>query len=93
MGAQASWADRSEPPGGGRAAVWLRLAAAPTFVVMALLTGVSGGGAADILCSTAQGASPLNGMALMYALMSAFHSAPWLALLSKRRRLIDAKTA
>jgi hypothetical protein len=27
------------------------------------------------------GASPLGGMAPMYALMSAFHAAPWLKLL------------
>jgi hypothetical protein len=67
------------------AADWLRLAAAPTFAVMALLTGVLGGGPADMLCSSAQAASPLSGMALMYWLMSVFHSAPWLKLLSRRR--------
>jgi hypothetical protein len=60
---------------------WLCLAAAPTFAIMALLTGVFGGGAPDLLCS-AQGASPLGGMVPMYLLMSAFHSAPWLKLIS-----------
>src|SRR5581483_6893275 len=30
-------------------------------------------------------ASPLGGMALMYALMSVFHAAPWLKLISSRR--------
>jgi hypothetical protein len=64
------------------AARGLSLAAAPTFAVMALLTGVFGGGMPDILCSAAQGASPLSGMALMYLLMSAFHLAPWLKLVS-----------
>jgi hypothetical protein len=49
---------------------------------MALLTSVSDGGMPDILCSVAQGASPLSGMAVMYLLMSAFHLAPWLKLVS-----------
>jgi hypothetical protein len=66
------------------AADWLCLAAAPTFAIMALLTGV-GGGPADMLCSAAQHASPLSGMAPMYWLMSAFHLAPWLKLISRRR--------
>ena len=59
------------------AADWLHLAAAPTFAIMALLTGVLGGGSLDALCSNA---SPLSGMVPMYLLMSAFHSAPWLKL-------------
>ena len=66
------------------AADWLCLAAAPTFAIMALLTGV-GGWQADMLCSAAQQASPLSGMVPMYLLMSAFHSAPWLKLISRRR--------
>ena len=56
----------------------LSLAATPTFAAMALLTGVLGGGPLDLLCSAAQHSSPLSGMVLMYALMSAFHSGPWL---------------
>jgi hypothetical protein len=60
---------------------FLHLAATPTFAVMALLTGVLGSGSPDALCSVA-GASPLSGMVPMYLLMSAFHSAPWLKLLS-----------
>jgi hypothetical protein len=67
------------------AANWLALAAAPTFAVMALLTGALGGGAADMLCAAAQDASPLSGMVPMYLLMSAFHSAAWLKLISRRR--------
>lgn len=75
---------------GGNAAAfgvadWLCLAAAPTFAVMALLTTVLGGGQPDLLCSATQDASPLSGMVAMYLLMSAFHSAPWLKLLSRRR--------
>ncbi len=67
------------------AADWLCLAAAPTFAIMALLTGVLGGGRPDILCAATQDASPLSGMVPMYLLMSAFHSAPWLKLISSRR--------
>ena len=64
---------------------WLCLAAAPTFAIMALLTGVLGGGRMAMMCSTAADASPLSGMAAMYLLMSAFHSAPWLRLIFRRR--------
>lgn len=67
------------------AADWLCLAAAPTFAIMALLTGVLGNGQPDVLCSAAHGASPLSGMVPMYVLMSACHSAPWLKLISGRR--------
>jgi hypothetical protein len=67
------------------AAGWLRLAAAPTFAVMAVLTGALGGGPPDMLCSAAPDASPLSGMVPMYLLMSVFHSAPWLKLISNRR--------
>ena len=64
------------------AARWLSLAAAPTFAIMALLTAVLGGGAPDMLCAAAQEAPRLTGMVPMYLLMSAFHSAPWLKLIS-----------
>jgi hypothetical protein len=67
------------------AAGWLSLAAAPTFAIMALLTAVLGGGAPDMLCSAMQQGPPLGGMVPMYVLMSAFHSAPWLKLISRRR--------
>jgi hypothetical protein len=75
--------------GNGRAAApgaadWLCLAAAPTFAAMALLTWASGGDA-DMMCLAAHGVSPLSGMVPMYVLMSAFHSAPWLKLISCRR--------
>ena len=63
----------------------LSLAAAPTFAIMALLTGALDVGPPHTLCSATQHASPLNGMAVMYLLMSAFHSAPWLKLMSRRR--------
>lgn len=65
------------------AAEWLHLMAAPTFAIMALATGLSGDGTMAMLC--AQETSPFGSMAAMYALMSAFHIAPWLKLFSKRR--------
>jgi hypothetical protein len=64
------------------AADWLSLAAAPAFAMMALMT-VWLGGRMDPLCSAA-GASPFSGMVPMYLLMSAFHIAPWLRLISGR---------
>jgi hypothetical protein len=64
-----------------RADRWLSLAAAPVFAVMALLTGVFGGGPVDALCSVA-GAPLLSGMVPMYLLMSALHLSPWLKLIS-----------
>ncbi len=67
------------------AADWLSLAAAPAFAAMALATAVLGGGA-EPLCLAAHAGSPLGGMAPMYALMSASHVAPWLRLISTRRR-------
>ena len=67
-------------------AVWLSLAATPTFAIMAVLTGVVGVGPPDMLCSAVSDASPLSGMVPMYLLMSAFHSPPWLKLISSRSR-------
>jgi hypothetical protein len=67
------------------AADWLCLAAAPTFALMALLTGIDEGGPRDMLCSATQDASPLSGMIPMYLLMSAFHAVPWLKLVASRR--------
>jgi|tagenome__1003787_1003787.scaffolds.fasta_scaffold20978836_6 hypothetical protein len=65
------------------AADFLYLTAAPTFATMALLTCILGGGSADALCSI-WGTSPLSGMFPMYLLMGAFHTAPWLKLISSR---------
>jgi hypothetical protein len=66
-----------------RPADWLGLAAAPTFAMMALLTAT--GGQPQLLCAAAHLGSPLGGMVPMYFLMSAFHSGPWLKLISGRR--------
>lgn len=64
------------------AAEWLHLMAAPTFAMMALVTGNTGDSAMAMICS--HDASPLSGMAAMYGLMSAFHLGPWLRLMSRR---------
>ena len=63
----------------------LGLAAAPAFAIMALLTGVLEGRQPDILCAGMQHPAPLGGMVPMYLLMSAFHFAPWLKLISRLR--------
>lgn len=76
--------DGREAVAASRLARWLGLAATPTFAIMAVLTAALGGGSADMLCSTGHGLS-LGGMVPMYLLMSAFHSAAWLRLISKRR--------
>jgi hypothetical protein len=68
-------------------------AAAPTFALMALLTGVLDKGSPDMLCVGAPDASPLSGMVPMYVLMSVFHSAPWLKLIAGRRSGGDFKEA
>jgi hypothetical protein len=60
---------------------WLCLAATPAFAIMAVLTGVLDGGMPDMQCP-AMHASSLSGMVPMYVLMSAFHLAPWLRLIS-----------
>jgi hypothetical protein len=65
---------------------WLPLAAAPTFAMMALMTGIQDGGMPDMLCLAGHDASPLTGMVPMYVLMSAFHWTPWLKLISNRQR-------
>ena len=75
---------RRESPKAG-ADHWLSLAAAPIFAIMALLTGIQEDGMAGMLCSAAP-ASPLSGMVPMYVLMSAFHLAPWLRLISIIRK-------
>lgn len=67
------------------AADWLSLAAAPVFALMALLGGVFDG-ASEMHGSGMHGSDGLiDGMALMYLLMSVFHAAPWLTLIAIRR--------
>jgi hypothetical protein len=61
---------------------WLSLGAAPVFALMALWTGLFG--QPDMLCISMHDASSLNGMTLMYTLMSFFHAPPWMKLISSR---------
>ena len=61
---------------------WLCLAAAPTFAVMALLTCIHAG--EGVMSCLGADASLLTGMPLMYLLISAFHLAPWLRVISGR---------
>ena len=64
----------------------LSLVAAPTFAIMAFLTGIQDSGMQGMLCAATHGGSPLTGMVPMYLLMSAFHLAPWLRLITNWRR-------
>lgn len=57
--------------------VALALAAAPTFLAMAVVTG----GMPDEFCAAIS--SPLEGMTTMYLLMAAFHLPPWLKLAAR----------
>ena len=61
----------------------LSLAAAPTFALMAVVTGIVDSGTHQMWCSAAMHMSPLSGMVPMYALMSAFHFTPWMKLRSR----------
>jgi hypothetical protein len=78
------WSRGAEGGAAARAAAeWLGLAAAPTFATMALLTAGFADGAAPF-CSVTH-APFMSGMVPMYALMSAFHVAPWLRLIAAGR--------
>ena len=81
-GAAAPAADVALASAASAAADALAFAAAPTFALLALWTAFAGD--RSMLCMGTQEASSLNGMALMYALMSAFHATPWLKLISRR---------
>lgn len=67
------------------AADYLGLAAAPTFAIMALLTGAIGGGQVAMICGAVQEPEILGGMVPMYMLMSVFHTVPWLKIISNQR--------
>lgn len=77
----------TRPGAADRLSLALSLAATPSFALMALLTtGVFDGGS-GVHGSMAHGTGgPVDGMVLMYLLMSFFHAAPWLKLLAIRRR-------
>ncbi len=81
----ASMSSRAAKSCDAAAAGWLALAAAPTFAAMALWTASRG---QEPMC--AMGSSPLGGMTFMYALMSAFHLAPWLGWLGRATSRLQA---
>ncbi len=72
------------------AADWLGLAAAPSFAIMALLTGVLGNGKMAMICGVAPPSSAHGGMVPMYLLMSTFHSGPWIKLIARPRKRLGA---
>ena len=77
-----AWAGSGRTVPGG--AALLTYAAAPTFALMAIWSGLSSG--LPDICVSGPGASPIMGMAAMYALMSLFHTPVWLQLVSGRKR-------
>ena len=81
----------NDDSGNVRGAVsWLSLAAAPSFALMALVTGLAPP-APMMNCSAMSDVAPsgilsLGGMVPMYLLMSLFHAVPWIRLLKAIRR-------
>ena len=67
-------------------ASWLGLTGAPTFALMALWSAFFSS-QPDMICTATQASAPMSGMTVMYLLMSAFHSSPWLNLIAGRPTL------
>ncbi|HET7676161.1 MAG TPA: hypothetical protein VFL54_11610 [Gammaproteobacteria bacterium] len=61
-------------------AVWLALAAAPAFALMALLTAIDASGMGG------SGFLPIDTMTAMYLLMSLFHLPSWLRFIGRGRQ-------
>jgi len=77
--------DRAHRAGSARrASSGLHLAATPTFAAMALVSAIAPVAPMDMLCSASHGFA-WDGMAVMYALMSAFHAGPWLRMIAARQ--------
>jgi len=62
----------------------LRLAAAPTYAFMAVVTGIFGESPKDMVRMAVHHTPPMSGMVSMYALMSVLHAVPWLKLIARR---------
>ena len=67
-------------------ASWLGLAGAPTFALMALWSAFFSS-QPDMICAATQDSALMSAMTVMYLLMSAFHSSPWLNLIAGRPTL------
>jgi hypothetical protein len=76
---------RSARPATARLTRWLSLGAAPVFAAMAVLAGAHCGDGGTMPGMDMPDPSPLTGMTPMYVLMSVFHLAPWLKLVSRWR--------
>jgi hypothetical protein len=62
----------------------LALAASPTFAFMAWIA--ANDAPPMVFCSSGSSFLPLDGMTVMYLLMSLFHLSPWLKLASGHQR-------
>jgi hypothetical protein len=69
-------------------ACWLALAASPTFALMAWITASP---ATMALCPSGSSMLPMQGMTMMYLLMSLFHLSPWLKLIAAWSRQVQAR--
>jgi hypothetical protein len=69
---------------------WLGLAASPTFALMAWISAAYAPHA--VICSSAPGGLPIDGMTWMYLLMSLFHVTPWLKLAFARSKQLPNPT-
>ena len=78
---------RNETCEGAEGGGWLRFAASPTFIAMAVASAVASDDPAHLLCQAMGHAGlPLDGMTSMYLLMAVFHASPWWQWIASRRR-------
>jgi hypothetical protein len=66
------------------AARWIGLSASPACALMAWIAATDAPRIA--LCTAASDRPPIDGMAMMYLLMSLFHLSPWLTIAAGRPR-------
>lgn len=67
---------------------FLSLAPTPTFALLALLSSSQESSLQSLICSAGH-SSPMTGMVSMYLLMSVFHSAPWIRMITHRSHTSD----
>ena len=61
---------------------FLSLAPTPTFALLALLSSSQESSLQSLICAAGH-SSPMPGMVSMYLLMSVFHSAPWIRMITR----------